>query len=132
MLPNAVFVMDGFHLEKYFKKFFRLNGAASYGGVIRKAVKENDFESFAIYCNSIKEKQDEKGEKKLFELVTYFQNNWDSIVERLNGQYCGSCTEPLVSHILSERLSRNPLAWSKERKEPKKELPDHKEVTWHQ
>ena len=114
MLPNAVFVMDGFHLEKYFKKLFRLKGAASYGGVIRKAVKENDFESFAIYCNSIKEKQDEKGEKKLFELVTYFQNNWDSIVERLNGEYCGSCTEPLVSHILSERLSRNPLAWSKE------------------
>ena len=32
----------------------------------------------------------------------------------MSGEYCGSCTEPLVSHILSERLSRNPLAWSKE------------------
>ena len=42
------------------------------------------------------------------------QNNWDSIVERLNGGHCGSCTEPLISHILSERLSRNPLAWSRE------------------
>jgi hypothetical protein len=114
MFPNSVYVMDGFHLEKYFKKLFRLNGAASYAGVIRKAIKENNFESFAIYCNSIKEKQDEKGAKKLFELVTYFQNNWDSIVERLNGQYCGSCTEPIVSHVLSDRLSRNPLAWSKE------------------
>ena len=114
MLPNAVFVMDGFHLEKYFKKLFSLNGAASYGGVIRKAIKENNFESFAIYCNSIKQKQDEKGLTKLFELVNYFQNNWDSIVERLNGNYCGSCTEPLVSHVLSDRLSRNPLAWSKE------------------
>ena len=25
---------------------------------------------------------------------------------------CGSCTESLVSHVLSERLSRTPLAWS--------------------
>jgi len=114
LLPNAVFVMDGFHLEKYFKKLFKLNGAAAYGGVIHKAVKNNDFKSFAVYCNSIKEKQDETGLKKLFELVNYFQNNWDSIVERMNGNHCGSCTEPLVSHVLSDRLSRNPLAWSKE------------------
>lgn len=114
MLPNAVFVMDGFHLEKYFKKLFKLNGAASYGGIIRKAIRNNNFESFAMYCNYIKEKQDEKGLKTLFELVNYFQNNWDSIVERMNGNHCGSCTEPLVSHVLSDRLSRNPLAWSKE------------------
>ncbi len=46
--------------------------------------------------------------------MNFFQNNRDSIVERLNGNYCGSCTEPLVSHVLSDRLSRNPLAWSKE------------------
>jgi hypothetical protein len=114
MLPNAIFVMDGFHLEKYSKKLFSLEGAASYAGVIHKAIKENNFEAFTMYCNSIKRKQDEKGTKRLFELFNYFQNNWDSIVERLNGNYCGSCTEPLVSHVLSERLSRTPLAWSKE------------------
>ena len=114
LIPNAVFVMDGFHLEKYFKKLFRLNGASSYSGVIRKAVRENDFVSFIRFCDLIDEKQDEKGKKALAELVNYFQNNWDSIVERLNGGHCGSCTEPLISHILSERLSRNPLAWSRE------------------
>ena len=114
LIPNAVFVMDGFHLEKYFKKLLRLNGASSYSGVIRKAVRENDFVSFIRFCDLIDEKQDEKGKKALAELVNYFQNNWDSIVERLNGGHCGSCTEPLISHILSERLSRNPLAWSRE------------------
>ena len=114
LLPNATFVMDGFHLEKYLKKLFSLNGAVPYAGAIRKAIKENRFESFAVYCSSISKKQDEKSRKKLEEIVNYFQNNWDSIVERLNGNHCGSCTEPLVSHILSERLSRNPLAWSKE------------------
>jgi hypothetical protein len=114
LMPNAVFVMDGFHLEKYLKKLSRLNGAAPYSGVVRKAIKENNFEAFAGYISSIDDKQDEKGKKKLYELVNYFQNNWDSIVERMNCTHCGSCTEPLISHTLSERLSRNPLAWSKE------------------
>lgn len=114
LMPNAVFVMDGFHLEKYLKKLFRLNGAAPYSGVIRKSIRENNFEAFAGYISSISEKQDESGQKKLYELVNYFQNNWDCIVERMNGSHCGSCTEPLISHTLSERLSRNPLAWSKE------------------
>lgn len=45
LMPNAVFVMDGFHLEKYFKKLFRLKGASCYAGVIKKAVKENDLDS---------------------------------------------------------------------------------------
>ena len=114
LMPNAVFVMDGFHLEKYFRKLLRLNGAKPYAGAIRKAVYENDFDSFIRFCASIDEKQDEKGKKTLSELVNYFQNNWDSIVERLNGRHPGSCTEPLISHVLSERLSRNPLAWSRE------------------
>ena len=114
LMPNAVFVMDGFHLKKYLKKFFRLNGAAPYSGVVRKSIRENNFEAFAGYISSISERQDEKGQKKLYGLVNYFQYNWDSIVERMNGTHCGSCTEPLISHTLSERLSRNPLAWSKE------------------
>ena len=114
LMPNAVFVMDGFHLEKYLKKLLRLNGAAPYSGVVRKAIRENNFEDFAGYISSISEKQDEKDKKKLHELVNYFQNNWDSIVERMNCTHCGSCTEPLISHTLSQRLSRNPLAWSKE------------------
>ena len=114
LMPNAVFVMDGFHLEKYLKKLFRLNGAAPYSGVVRKSIRENNFDAFAGYISSISEKQDEKGQENLYELVNYFQNNWDCIVERMNGTHCGSCTEPLISHTLSERLSRNPLAWSKE------------------
>ena len=114
LMPNAVFVMDGFHLEKRFKKLFRLKGAACYAGVIKKAVKENNFDSFVRFCASIDEKQDDKGKKDISDIVNYFQNNWDSIVERARGIHPGSCTEPLVSHLLSERLSRNPLAWSRE------------------
>ncbi len=74
----------------------------------------NDFESFARYCIAILERQDEKGKKQMGDLITYFQNNWDSIVERVSAKYCGSCTEPTDSHVLSERLSRAPLAWTRE------------------
>ena len=114
LLPNSVYVMDGFHLEKHFKQFCRLNGAAPYAGVIRQAMIRDDFESFARYCLAIRDKQDEEGKAKMVEPVNYFQNNWDSIVERVGGRHCGSCTEPLISHILSERISRNPLAWSRQ------------------
>ena len=30
----------------------------------------------------------------------------------MKGGVCGSCTKLLVSHVLSARLSRNPLTWS--------------------
>ena len=33
---------------------------------------------------------------------------------RYASDICGSCTESLVSHVLSERLSRTPLAWSEQ------------------
>ena len=63
LMPEAVFVMDGFHLEKYFKKLFSLNNAAPYSAVVRKSVRENNFEAFIGYLQSINEKQDEKGKK---------------------------------------------------------------------
>ena len=114
LIPESVYVMDGFHLQKYMKKLYSLPGALQYAGVMNKAITENDHEAFTKYSERIKEKQDEKRIKKYSEIMTYFHNNWNAIAARRSGEYCGSCTEPLVSHILSERLSREPLAWSEE------------------
>lgn len=114
LMPESVFVMDGFHLEKYFKQLFRIQGASVYAGNLRRSVRENNIDAFTKYCTAIKKGQDEQGKKKLEQILNYFQNNWGSIVERVKGEHCGSCTEPLISHVLSERLSRNPIAWSKE------------------
>ena len=75
-------------------------------------MREDAFERFVQYCAAIQEKQDVEGRKRLTEQVNFFQDHWDAIVKREQGDLCGSCTEPLVSHILSDRLSRNPLAWS--------------------
>lgn len=114
LLPNTVFIMDGFHAEKQFKILTRLKGAKSHAGPLKTALKDNNREAFMNCCETILQDQDEDGEKKLANLVSYFRNNWESIAERYSGQHCGSCTEPLVGHILSERLSRDPMAWTKE------------------
>ena len=114
LIPNSVLVMDGFHLEKYVKKLIRLPGVGPYSGCIRKALREDDFESFIRYCASIREKLEEKDQQELTGLVNYFQNNWEAIVLRSKRTYCGSCTEPMIGHVLSERLSRDPVSWSRE------------------
>lgn len=111
-LPNVKFVMDGFHLEKRLRQIGRLEGAASYMGAIRKAIQGDHFERFISYCARIHDKLDEQGRKRLSENVNFIQNHWDAVVLRMRNEVCGSCTEPLVSHVLSKRLSRNPLAWS--------------------
>lgn len=111
-LPNVRFVMDGFHLEKRLKKVSHLAGAAKYMGEIRKAIQRNNVKRFKSLCAKIREGLDAHECEILADNRRFILRHWEAIVLRMSGKTCGSCTEPLVSHILSERLSRNPLAWS--------------------
>ena len=111
-LPNVRFVMDGFHLEKRLRQLSRLPGAACRMGTIRKSIREDAFDHFVGQCAKLDEDLDKAAHDSLTEHINFIQNHWDAIVLRLQKSVCGSCTEPLVSHVLSERLSRNPLAWS--------------------
>lgn len=111
-LPNAVFVMDGFHLEKRLRQIRNLTGAAPYMSALRKSIREDCFDRFVGCCVSINEKIDELERKRFVDHVNFIQNHWEAVVLRMRNDICGSCTEPLVSHVLSTRLSRNPLAWS--------------------
>ena len=116
LIPHSRLVLDGYHLEKELRSFLRLEGAGCYAGVIRDSMrKEDGYEAFERYCEAIFSKQTtEKGQEKVRKFVEYCANHWSAIVARMSKQTCGSCTEPLVSHVLSDRLSRNPIAWSKE------------------
>ena len=77
--------------------------------------KDDGYEAFERYCESIFQRQTtEKGQEKVRDFVEYCANHWSAVVIRMKKETCGSCTEPQVSHILSDRLSRNPIAWSKE------------------
>ena len=44
----------------------------------------------------------------------YIRNNWEEIVRRKRLDIPGSCTEGQISHVLSERFSRDPMGWSEE------------------
>lgn len=115
LIPHSRPVLDEYHLEKELRSFLRLEGAKQYASVIRQAMKKEDgYEAFERYCESIFQRQTtEKGQENVRDFVTYCANRWSAIVVRTNKETCGSCTEPQVSHVLSDRLSRNPIAWSK-------------------
>ena len=116
LIPHSRLVLDGYHLEKELQSFLRLEGASCYAKAIRDSMhKEDGYETFERYCEKIFSKQtSEKGQDKVRKFVEYCANHWNAIVVRMSKETCGSCTEPQVSHVLSDRLSRNPIAWSKE------------------
>ena len=114
ILPQCTVVMDGFHLTKYLKSFLRLPEAGCYSKALSDAIKKNEFEKVRDYCTAVYNKQqDDKVRKKVMDFLGYCSDHWASIVARAKNEYCGSCTEPLVSHVLSHRLSRYPISWSK-------------------
>ena len=116
IIPNSRMAMDGFHLEKRLKAFLHLEGARSYAGKVREALKDvNGLETLKKYCDAISQKQTTEDNKtKVNDFYSYCSTHWKSIVLRMNKEVCGSCTEPLVGHTLSGRLSRNPISWSKD------------------
>jgi hypothetical protein len=114
-LPKCSLVMDGYHLEKNLRSFLRLEGAKPYAQVIRDTLKDEEgYKKFEFYCNKILEKQSSDAAKqKVLDFKSYCRNHWNPIVLRMRKETCGSCTESQVSHVLSGRLSRNPIAWSR-------------------
>ena len=110
--PNACHILDGFHLEKYLKKLSHYEGAAQRMGALRTALKTGNWKTYrkllldiyALQCGSKKD--------RCHDTIGYLWNNRKAAHRRCALNVCGSCTEAMVSHVLSERLSRTPLAWS--------------------
>ncbi len=57
---------------------------------------------------------DKRQTKAVKEFGSYIRNNWEEIVRRKRLDIPGSCTEGQISHVLSERFSRDPMGWSEE------------------
>ena len=55
---------------------------------------------------------DKRQTKAVKEFGSYIRNNWEEIVRRKRLDIPGSCTEGQISHVLSERFSRDPMGWS--------------------
>ena len=110
--PNAEHVLDGFHLEKYLKRLGHYKGAAQRMGAIRGALTGGNWKTYKKLLEDIYALQTGKDRERCKQVILYLWNNRQAAHLRHSPNICGSCTESLVSHVLSERLSRTPLAWS--------------------
>lgn len=122
VLPGARPVIDGYHLNKYMKILTSSGPGQNAGAKLWQSLRKDRIGDFSMYIGQIIDeipeyyKEDDmqkKKQRRITEAAAYIRNNWDGIQNRLNVVRVGSCTEPLISHVLSERLSRNPMGWSK-------------------
>ena len=113
-IPHSRLVMDGYHLEKELRRFLRVEGVNART-VRQMLCKKDGYEDFEKYCESIfTDVESDQDQETVRNFLNYCANHWNAIVVRMNKETCGSCTESQVSHVLSDRLSRNPIAWSRE------------------
>lgn len=118
---NVTYVMDEYHINEHLKRLCAgeigrkymlaiqtcIEGGNKEGLIELKSKMMSEVENYEKTEVAVK-----KTKKRLREEFTYFISNWESIELRERGNETGSCTEAQVSHILSERLSRNPMGWS--------------------
>lgn len=113
--PNVIPVMDGYHAEKEIRRIDSLFPRRNVGQRLRSILRQNDTEKARVLIDSLASGlENTSSQEKLAAFACYLKNNWDALVRRYQGDLPGSCTEGLVSHVLSERFSRNPMGWSRE------------------
>lgn len=107
-------VMDGYHFEKALKKLANLFPKKNVRQRLHKALREDDRKRADEILQSLCIRSDEEEMEKVSAFGAYLMGHWDAIRLRVSEELPGSCTEGQVSHILSERFSRDPLGWSEE------------------
>lgn len=113
--PNVVRAMDKWHLERDLKAISRKFPKQQVQGRINDALVRNDRDKAeAILGSLVKSCKQRKDLEKLQEFQTRLLSHWEACVNTFKEGMGGSCTEGMVSHILSERFSRNPMGWSEE------------------
>lgn len=113
--PNVVRILDGFHLQEHLKGLSRKFPKLHVQSRINDALATNDRDKAeAILSSLVKQCKDEKAFEAIQKEQTYLFSNWEAAVNRFREEISGSCTEGLISHVLSERFSRNPMGWSEE------------------
>ncbi len=111
---DVIRAMDEFHFGKRTREISRLFPGQNIGARVRSAIRKSlhDFDTLMQELLGIAWGQE--AESKVKEYGAYVINHYEEIRNRLTLEIPGSCTEGLVSSLLSERFSRNPMGWSKE------------------
>lgn len=112
-IPNSEFVVDGYHYERDLRKISKLNSQCRFSQRMHMAAIKNDKEAAKAAIQDLKDSLAEEKLKEAEDFAKFIDANWEAIVRKSDSMTTGSCTEAQVSHVLSERFSRNPMGWSK-------------------
>jgi len=120
--PGAVHVLDAQHYRQRMTGILAGDICSRYTLRLYGAVKGRDKEAFGglLYeiMGAVMQGMPECGQRKarlkaVRESGAYILGNWGAVMNMGREGSIGSCTEALVSHVLSERFSRSPMGWSK-------------------
>lgn len=116
-ISNLVYVLDGFHLEKYIIKLtsHMLDTTEDAKAELRRAIRKGTKADFRDVVERLKLSiETEAGLKRIEKASEYILSNWTAAKYRLSHKegVIGSSTEGHVSHLLSDRMSSRPMGWS--------------------
>ena len=115
-LPNSVFVLDRYHINKALKgavSGIERKSGSQYEYHLRRALNEGDKDYFCSARDSLISRWPERTQT-IVENCSYLLNHFDAIHVYNTDMEAqkGGATEPHVSHVLSSRLSSRPMGWS--------------------
>lgn len=115
-LPNSVFVLDRYHINKALKgavSGIERKSGCQYEYHLRQALNEGNRDYFLSVRDSLLARWPER-EKTILESSKYLLDHFAAIhVYHTDPEARkGGATEPHVSHVLSSRLSSRPMGWS--------------------
>jgi len=122
VFPSAVYSLDTFHFRKRMRSLFSGETGSKFSLKAFAAVSNDDRASFEATAKAMlaalldtmpEDKKKERKAERVNDNIAYILNNWGAIQNSKLPGVIGSCTEAMVSHVLSVRLSRNPMGWSK-------------------
>lgn len=118
-LCKAMIVTDEFHIQKYLMKMtnFLLDSAGDARTDLQRIIREGKKADFKEYCDKLRYYAETEGDhKRIDEGERYILSNWSGAKERLiNRRYVKGCSaEAHVEHVLSRRMSSDPMGWSRQ------------------
>lgn len=111
--PDSVFILDKFHLAKAITSATGNAKELKWG--IYRGIRQRDKQHVMKHlAEALELAETEAKQKRVLATVKYIDNNWDEIVNGVENPHVGCSAEGHVSHILSDRLSSRPMAWSQQ------------------
>jgi len=119
---NAVHVLDAQHFRQYMTGILAGEICSQFALSLYGAARYDNKEKFgrlikeildSLRANMPECKQRDRRMKIVRKNASYILSNWEAVQNMKREGSIGSCTEAMVSHVFSERFSRNPMGWSK-------------------